>query len=72
MLQRFLSAGGCSDGLLKLLATDLAGAGLEEQVVAGVAHQHGVVKLLVWNGKLQVTTVFTEHITTVPENGEHM
>lgn len=37
--------------------------------MAGVADQHGVVKLLVWDGKLQMTTVFTEHITTVSENG---
>lgn len=61
-----LSAGRRGNGLLQLLAADLAGAGLQEQVVAGVAHQHRVVQLLVWDGQLQVTTVFTEHITTVP------
>lgn len=66
-----LSAGGCGDGLLELLAADLAGAGLQEQVVAGVADQHRVIKLLVWDGQLQVTTVFTEHVATVPEDGEH-
>lgn len=66
-----LSAGGCGDGLLELLAADLAGAGLEEQVVAGVADQHRVIQLLVWDGQLQVTTVFTEHIATVPEDEDH-
>lgn len=66
-----LSAGGCGDGLLELLAADLAGAGLQEQVVAGVADQHRVIQLLVWDGQLQMTTVFTEHIATVPEDGEH-
>lgn len=66
-----LSAGGCGDGLLELLAADLAGAGLQEQVVAGVADQHRVVQLLVWDGQLQMTTVFTEHIATVPEEGVH-
>lgn len=64
------SAGGCRNGLLELLAADLAGAGLQEQIVAGVADQHGVVQLLVWDGQLQVTTVFTEHIATVPGDGE--
>ena len=34
--------------------------------MAGVAHQHRVVQLLVWDGQLQVTTVLTEHVTTVP------
>ena len=63
---RSLSAGGCGDGLLELLAADLAGAGLQELVVAGVADQHWVVQLLVWDGQLQMTTVFTEHIATVP------
>lgn len=64
------SAGGCGDGLLELLAADLAGAGLQEQVVAGVADQHWVIQLLVWDGQLQMTTVFTEHIATVPDGGE--
>lgn len=66
-----LSAGGCGDGLLELLAADLAGAGLQEQVMAGVADQHRVVQLLVGDGKLQMTTVFTEHVATVPDDGEH-
>lgn len=61
-----LSAGGCGDGLLELLAADLAGAGLQEQVMAGVADQHWVIQLLVRDGQLQMTTVFTEHIATVP------
>lgn len=61
------SAGGCGDGLLKLLAADLTGARLQEQVVAVVADQHWIVQLLVWDGQLQVTAVFTEHIATVPE-----
>lgn len=64
------SAGGCGDGLLELLAADLAGAGLQEQVVAGVADQHRVIQLLVRDGQLQMTTVFTEHIATVPDDGE--
>lgn len=66
-----LSAGGCGDGLLELLAADLAGAGLQEQVVAGVADQHRVVQLLVGDGQLQMTTVFTEHVATVPDDREH-
>ena len=66
-----LSAGGCGDGLLQLLAADLAGAGLQEQVVADVADQHRVIQLLVWDGQLQMTTVFTEHIATVPVEGDH-
>lgn len=65
-----LSAGGCGDGLLELLAADLAGARLQELVVAGVADQHRVVQLLVRDGQLQMTTVFTEHIATVPDGGE--
>lgn len=64
------SAGGSGNGLLKLLAADLAGAGFQEQVVAGVADQHWIVELLVWDGQLQMTTVFTEHIATVPEDRE--
>lgn len=66
----FRSAGGCGDGLLELLAADLAGAGLQEQVVTGVADQHRVIQLLVRDGQLQMTTVFTEHIATVPGDGE--
>lgn len=66
----FHSAGGCGDGLLKLLAADLAGAGLQQQVVAVVAYQHRVVQLLVWDGQLQVTTIFTEDIPTVPDEEE--
>lgn len=66
----FHSAGGCGDGLLELLAADLAGAGLQQQVVAVVAHQHRVVQLLVWDGQLQVTTIFTEDIPTVPDGEE--
>lgn len=65
-----LSAGGCGDGLLELLAADLASARLQELVVAGVADQHRVVQLLVRDGQLQMTTVFTEHIATVPDGGE--
>lgn len=61
------SAGRCSDGLLQLLAADLAGARLQQQVVAAVADQHGVVELLVRDGQLQVAAVLTEHVATVPE-----
>lgn len=70
VLAACLSAGGGGDGLLQLLAADLTGAGLQEQVVAGVAHQHRVVQLLVRDGQLQMATVFTEHVPTVPENKE--
>lgn len=38
--------------------------------MAGVADQHGVIQLLVRDGQLQMTTVFTEHISTVPDDGE--
>lgn len=60
------SAGGRGDGLLQLLAADLTGARLQEQVVAGVADQHGVVELLVGDGQLQVTAVFAEDVAAVP------
>lgn len=39
--------------------------------MAGVADQHLVIQLLVRDGQLQVTTVFTEHIATVPEDEYH-
>ena len=39
--------------------------------MAGVADQHRVVQLLVGDGQLQMTTVFTEHVATVPDDGEH-
>lgn len=64
-----LSAGGAGYSLFELLAADLTGAALQEQVVAGVAHQHGVVQLLVGDGQLQVTAVFAEHVAAVPEEG---
>lgn len=51
-LAQLRSAGGRGDGLLQLLAANLTGARLQQQVVAGVADQHGVVELLVWDGKL--------------------
>lgn len=63
-----LSAGGGGDGLLELLAADVAGSSHQQQVVAAVADQHGVIQLLVRDGQLQMTTVFTEHIATVPED----
>lgn len=69
---RWRSAGGRGDGLLQLLAADLAGARLQQQVVAGVAHQHGVVQLLVRDGQLQVAAVFAEHVTAVSVDGERI
>lgn len=62
-----LSAGCRGDGLLQLLAADLAGPGHQQQVVTGVADQNRVVELLVRDGQLQVAAVFTEHVPTVPE-----
>lgn len=67
---RWRSAGSCGDGLLQLLAANLAGARLQQQVVAGVAHQHGVVQLLVRDGQLQVAAVFAEHVTAVSVDGQ--
>lgn len=39
--------------------------------MAVVADQHCIIELLVWDGQLQVTTVFTEHVATVPERETH-
>lgn len=38
--------------------------------MAGVAHQHGVVQLLVGDGQLQVAAIFAEHVTAVSVDGE--
>lgn len=37
--------------------------------MTGVADQHRVIQLLVRDGQLQMTTVFTEHVATVPDGG---
>lgn len=63
------SAGRRGNGLLQLLAAEFAGARLQQQVVASVAHQHGVVQLLVGDGQLQVAAIFAEHITAVSADG---
>lgn len=66
-----VSAGRGGDGFLELLRAQLSRAGLQQQVVARVAHQHRVVQLLVRDGQLQVAAVFTKHVTTVPARTSH-
>lgn len=65
------SAGGGGDGLLELLAAHLPRAGLQQQVVAAVAHQHRVVQLLLRDGQLQMAAVLTEHVPTVPRRKQY-
>lgn len=65
-----VSAGGGGDGFLQLLRAQLSRAGLQQQVVAGVAHQNRVVQLLVWDGQLQLTAFLTKHVPTVPTGNQ--